>query len=110
MFTFLLQITMVVCLGLIVYLFGRVVPRISDADVEKAREQSLFHWLVGYFEKIDEWLIDLFEKFLRRFHIVILKIDNVITKKIGRFRREAEKQTGFDIDAKKSDSEHETGK
>lgn len=100
MFTFLLQITMVVCLGLIVYLLGRVVPRISDTDIEKAKEQSLFHWLVGYFEHVDVWLKSLFEKFLRRFHVMILKIDNVVTKKLGRFRKDADKQTGFVIDSK----------
>lgn len=104
MFTFLLQITMVVCLGFIVYLFGRVVPRISDTDVAKAREQSLFHWLVGYLEQIDEWLLDLFEKFLRRFHVIILKVDNVVTKKLGRFRRDADKQTGFAVEPKKEES------
>lgn len=94
---------MVVCLGFIVYLFGRVVPRISDADIEKAKEQSLFHWLVGYFEQVDVWLLGLFEKFLRRFHVAILKVDNVVTKKLGRFRRDADKQTGFAVEEKKEE-------
>lgn len=110
MFTFLLQITMVVCLGFIVYLFGRVVPRISDTDVVKAREQSLFHWLVGYLEQVDEWLLGLFEKFLRRFHVVILKVDNVVTKKLGRFRRDADKQTGFAVEPKKEEDGEASGK
>ena len=91
---------MVVSLGFVVYLFGRVVPRVSDKDIEKAKEQSLFHWLVGYLEQVDNWLLWLFEKFLRRLRVFIMKLDNVVTKKLGKFKKEAERQTGFPADTK----------
>ncbi len=102
MLTFLLQITMVVSLGFIVYLFGRVVPRVSDVDIAKAREQSLFHWLVGYLEKVDDWLLSLFEKALRRIRVIILMLDNVISEKLGRFKKESERQKGFALPKEES--------
>lgn len=98
---------MVVSLGFVVYLFGRVVPRVSDKDVEKAKEQSLFHWLVGYLEQVDSWLLWLFEKFLRRLRVIIMKLDNVVTKKLGRFKKEAERQTGFPVETKKEEVDEE---
>ncbi len=107
MLTFLLQMTMVVSLGFIVYLFGRVVPRVSDADIAKAREQSLFHWLVGYLEKVDEWLLSLLEKALRRTRVVILMIDNVVSEKLNRFKKEAERQKGFSLEPKKEEKSEE---
>jgi hypothetical protein len=110
MLTFLLQITMVVSLGFVVYLFGRVVPRVNDADVTKAREQSLFHWLVGYLEVVDEWLLSLLEKTLRRARVVILMLDNVISSKLNRFKKEAERQKGFVIEEKKEEKKEEVSK
>jgi hypothetical protein len=105
MLKFLLQITMVVSLGFVVYLFGRVVPRVSDEDIAKAKEQSLFHWLVGYLERVDDWLLWLFEKLLRRVRVGILKLDNIISKKLSAFRKESERQTGFPAEMKKEGEE-----
>lgn len=109
MLSFILQIVMVIALGFVVYLFGRVVPRVHDADIEKAKETSLFHWLVGYLEQVDDWLLWLFEKFLRKTRVNIMKLDNIISKRLAKFKREQEREIAFPIE-KKENGDKEEGK
>ena len=93
MITFILQIIAMCALGFIVYMIGRVVPRVHESDIEKAKEISLFHWLIGYLEQVDDWLLVVFEKFLRKLRVSIMKLDNVISKRLAKFKKEQTKES-----------------
>lgn len=103
MITFILQIIAIIALGFIVYMLGRVVPRVHETDIEKAKETSLFHWLVGYLERVDDWLLWLFEKFLRKLKVNIMKLDNTISKRLARFKKEQEREIAFPVEKKEEE-------
>lgn len=107
MITFILQIIAVLALGFIVYLLGRVVPRVHESDIEKAKETSVFHWLIGYLEQIDDWLMWLFEKFLRKLRVNIMKFDNVISKRLTKFKKEQTREVGLSFEKKEDDHKEE---
>ena len=107
MITFILQIIAVLALGFIVYMLGRVVPRVHESDIEKAKETSMFHWLVGYLEQVDDWLLWLFEKFLRKLRVNIMKLDNVVSKRLAKFKKEQSREVGLSFEKKESVQEEE---
>jgi hypothetical protein len=95
MVNYLLEVLMMVSLGLILYLFARALPRVNDADLEAKPTPGLPHWVHEYLEKIDEWILATIEKTIRRFRLWILKIDNTLSEKLKRFKRETVKETAF---------------
>jgi len=95
MVNYLLEVLMMASLGLVLYLFARALPRVDDADLEAKPQPGLPHWVHGYLEKLDEWLIAAVEKTIRRFRLWILKIDNALSDKLKRFKRDAPKEAGF---------------
>lgn len=102
MITFILQIIAICALGFIVYMIGRVIPRIHESDIEKAKEVSVFHWLVGYLERVDNWLLIIFEKFLRKLRVNIMKLDNVVSKRLTKFKKDQTKESITSIGQKES--------
>jgi len=93
MITFILQIIAICALGFIVYMIGRVVPRVHESDIEKAKEVSMFQWLIGYLEQVDDWLLVIFEKFLRKLRVTIMKLDNVVSKRLAKFKKDQTKES-----------------
>ena len=84
---FFLEILMTVSLAVMLYLMARVLPRINDSEVHTTpivKDQ----WFVRYLEIIDEWIAYYSEKMLRRTKVWILKLDNNVTKKLSRFKKE----------------------
>jgi hypothetical protein len=103
MVNYLLEVLMMVSVGLILYLFARALPRVNDADLDAKPQPGLPHWVHGYLEKLDEWLLATIEKTIRRIRLWILKVDNSLSEKLKRFKRDATKETGFPtIDAPKN--------
>jgi len=106
MVTFVLEIIMVVCLGFILYLFARVLPRVEDANEAPIEERMRQHWLSLAVEKADEWLTAFFEKFLRRMKVWVLKADNWVSVRLNRFKKET-KELQFTEEEKKEGKEEE---
>ena len=99
MLNYLLEALIMVSLGLILYLFARALPRLDDTDLDARPKQGMPHWFIEYLERVDEWLLSFAEKMIRRVRLSILKIDNTLSKKLQRFKREPAKETGFPSEA-----------
>ena len=56
---------------------------------------------MAYLEKFDEWLKIFFEKFLRRVKVWILKLDNVVSERLSRFKKEVPKDLKLQREEKK---------
>ena len=95
LFKFILQMLIMLSLGAIVYLMARALPRISETDTSAPAGPIVPHWFMTYIEKFDEWLLFVLEKILRKFRLLILKVDNVITQKLHRFKKETPKETAL---------------
>ncbi|MDI6734162.1 MAG: hypothetical protein QMD50_01565 [Patescibacteria group bacterium] len=94
MFKFILQIIIMFSLGAIAYILARAMPRVNDLEAPPPSALKT-HWFMGYLEKADEWLLTFLEKLLRRFRVFILRLDNNLTKKLHRFKKDAAKENVF---------------
>lgn len=92
MTSFILEIIMVASLGVVLYLFARALPRVDDVLVSPGDKKLRTHWLTVYLEKADEWLKVVFEKFLRRVKVLLLKLDNIVSKRLNKFKKEPQKE------------------
>lgn len=95
MVNFILQILMMLGLGAILYLMARALPRIDDSEFNPPPHSASSHRLTVYLEKIDEWVNFFLEKFFRKLRLVILKLDNIVSQKLGKLKKETPKETGF---------------
>ncbi len=95
MLKFLLEIVIVCAFGVVVYLFTRMLPRIDDAHIASKEEKMKGDALSVYLEKIDEWLTIMFEKFLRRVKVWILRLDNLVNEQLNKFKKEPQKKRQF---------------
>jgi hypothetical protein len=105
MVNYLLEVFIMASAGLILYLFVRALPRVDDADLEAKPKPGLPQWLHEYLERLDEWLLGVVEKFLRRTRLGILKVDNTLAEKMHRFRKGPAKEGGFPADFPKNGAE-----
>ena len=81
---FVLQTIIFVALGVMIYLMAMALPRIGDEEDNAPGETSR---AMVYIEKADEIFQGFWEKTLRRVRVWILRLDNLITKRLGRFRK-----------------------
>ncbi len=81
MYNFILQLIVMVSLGAIIYLIARAVPRVTEIEAPSPRE-SYFDKLMQKLplEKADAFASLLFEKFLRKLKVVILRLENIVEK------------------------------
>lgn len=88
MYSFTLQFLIMSSLAAIIYLVARTVPRIDENVILGGEKKSFFDNLISKLplEKIDLLINNLTEKLLRRIKIVIMKIDNVLTRKISSYK------------------------
>ena len=88
MYDFLLQTSFFLSIGAILYLMARAVPRVSDAKPE-THAPGVFDKLLSKLPlgALDERLEVFFEKSLRRVKVLILKLDNLINRYLGRFKK-----------------------
>lgn len=92
---FFLEIVIVCVFGIIVYLFARALPRIDDTHITPEEKKLKGDTLSLYLEKIDEWLTIIFEKFLRRAKVWVLKLDNLVNEQLNKFKKEPQKKIQF---------------
>ncbi len=90
MIRFIIQTLIILSLGGMLYLMAKALPRVSDEETVDHMRHSR---LMEYLEKLDELLKSFFEKALRRSRVWLLKLDNVITKKLDRFKKSGTKET-----------------
>lgn len=89
-----------------IYLVARAVPRVSETEIKTfSPGDSLDRWIKKLpLEKMDAWLSSQLEKFLRKFKVAVLKLDNLLTKHLSNLKSVAteEKPTLFE---KKEDND-----
>ncbi len=106
---FLLEIVMVVSLGVVLYLLARTLPRVSDTDTSPTPEAPAPHWLMERLEKLDEEIIFVAEKLLRRVRVGLLKLDNTLTRKLKRFKKEVPGDTTFSLEGEAGERKNGNG-
>jgi hypothetical protein len=84
MYDFIIQLSIVISLSVIIYLLAGVIARIKEDDLITVEESNFFdRWLDhGYISRIDNWFSAAFGKFLRRLRVIVLKLDNLISRHI----------------------------
>lgn len=87
MYDFVIQIALVVSLGIVIYLLAKAMPRISDSATTASYNKIDQLLAKVPLAKIDAALNSFFEKLLRKFKVVVLKVDNLINMYINRLRR-----------------------
>lgn len=71
-------------------------PRVSNAEISPPKELKV-HWLSPFLEKIDEKLKFLTEILFRRLKILVLKLDNLVSRKLNKFKQEETKEGGLPL-------------
>ncbi len=81
MYNFILQTIVMLGMAAIIYLFARAMPRVSESSVQSKGGDYIEELLNKIpFEKADAFVSMLIEKALRNLKVVILKLDNLVTK------------------------------
>ncbi len=98
-FEFILEMILMVSVGAVLYGVARALPRVSDVDSSRPRPAAP-SWVTHYLERADERLLSFSEKALRRFRVMLLKLDNGLSKKIGRLKKDVEREATFTPEVK----------
>jgi len=88
MYDFILQLLIMSSLATIIYLAARAIPRIDESALLSSSKNSAFrNWISNIpLEKIDLMFDNLLEKLLRKIKIVVMKTDNVLTRRLSSFK------------------------
>lgn len=109
MAAFLLEMLMVVSIGAVLYLLARTLPRVSDIDTSPTPSAPAPHWLMDRLEKLDEDILSFAEKFLRRLRVALLKLDNTMTGKLKRLKKEVPAEAGFPLEGENGERRNGNG-
>lgn len=103
MYDFILQLFLVGSLAVMVYLMARSLPRVEGAGERSAFLDYLGKWARKIpVTKIDSSLSNYLEKTLRKIKIFVLKIDNVINKRLNKKNSRSDGDSHDFIDQMKS--------
>lgn len=97
---FVVQISLVLSLAVIIYIFARALPRLPDAAEKNG---NVFDKVIGRLplEKIDTTLSSFGERFLRKAKILVMKADHLINGYINKIKAHEEaKQKRVDLKQK----------
>ena len=75
-----LELTLLASLAIIVYLMSAALPRIEDRKEEN--ENSGIKRSSLPLDKLDEALLKIKDKFLRKVKVVVMKVDNFISRQL----------------------------
>jgi len=89
MYNFVLQLIVFTSLGIVVYLMARALPRVSDSETTRGP-----NWIDRLMKRVPTQEIDrginvFLVKFLRKLKLVILKIDNFISHRLGKLSKKS---------------------
>ncbi len=93
---FIFAIVLMICVGTMLYLTVRALPRIKETPSE---EKGFFErWAHSEMpEKIDAAFNNFLLKFLRRIKILVLKFDNTLAKHLQKIKPEEDKRPVIDF-------------
>lgn len=97
---FILDLIIMISLSGVLFLIARTLPKINDKDISTSRSNTPF--MLIYLEKIDEHIRSGTEKFLRRFRVSVLKLDNFVSRKIDNYKKEVKDESDI-LDVKDED-------
>jgi len=92
--------------GVILYIFARTLPRITDEDLGKPEIKTSKTLL--YLERADRRFKMSAEKLLRRCRVVILKIDNSLSERLSSFKKDNEKNGRLPLGLKEKPPEEKS--
>lgn len=93
---FLSEIIIMLALGVVLYLMARALPRVDDIETTPSKALEL-HWFTPILEKIDERLKRFLERLFRRLKVVILKLDNFVSARLSKVKREEPREVGLPL-------------
>ncbi len=94
-------------LGVVLYLMARALPRVDDTETTSDKVPEL-HWFTPILEKIDERLKRFLERSFRRLKVVILKLDNFVSGKLNKFKKEEPREISLPVEEPKEAPLEET--
>jgi Na+/phosphate symporter len=88
---FILELVFFVSFAVIVFLFIRKLPYISDVVLHSPQKKdfSRYQWI----DKIDRKLIELLSKWLRRIKLVVMRLDNYVSNHIEKIKQRHSSET-----------------
>ncbi len=88
MLQFILQTIVFLSLGLVLYLFARALPRIKEEEIPNKPlhpfEKAMSRLPLA---KIDASINNVIERILRKFRVVLMKVDNLMNLYINKVRK-----------------------
>lgn len=89
MYNFILQIFILVSLGTIIFLVARTLPRITETETANIENKKRISWLSNFpLEKIDALINSFLEKTLRRIKLILMKLDNFVSRQLNKFKKD----------------------
>lgn len=89
MYTFIVQIIFVASLAVIIFLFARGLPRIVNKEEDASLKFDAIDKLVEKIplERFDDVMHLVFEKWLRKLRVVILRFDNIVNGYLDQLKK-----------------------
>jgi hypothetical protein len=81
MYSFVVNLVLIIAFGVMVYLLASALPRVKANEESGLVRQRLIK--SAYLEKIDEAVKRSYDKLLRRLKVAILKADNIVSRKLN---------------------------
>jgi hypothetical protein len=87
MYDLFIQTTLIASLGVIVYLVAAATPRVQDSDEDLTRTNFKVRFgEIIQLDRLDTWLNMAKDKGLRKLKVVVMKVDNFISKLLNNNR------------------------
>jgi len=87
MFQYILTLILMLSLGAVLYLVARSLPRVSAEEGKEDKRGLVERWVTSEIpEKADELLNSFLFKLFKRVKLVLLKVDNILGKRIEKVR------------------------
>ena len=83
---FILELVFFISFGVIVFLFVRKLPYVSDIPSGMPSPHKTF-FRAEWIDKIDRKLIDLLSKWLRKMKLVVMRLDNYVSRHIEKIKQ-----------------------
>jgi len=98
---FVFTLILMFALSGVLYLMVRALPRIDEASAggeANERRSLLDRWARSEMpEKLDAWLNEFLLKFLRKFKVALLKLDNMASTRLRKIHNEKQEKAPIDF-------------
>ncbi len=110
MVEFIFSLILMICLGTVLYITVRALPRIEESSADADTKSAFERWAHSELpEKIDAAFNNFVLKFLRRAKIILLRLDNSIAKGLRKVQPK-ENRANTNIDFKEISGQNSEGK